>query len=98
MFRMTYPNKVFDYMAAARPVVIGIDGVARKLVEDAQAGVYAEPENPEAFAKAVLTLKGDAELASRCGERGLAYVREHFSREKLAEKYMHILEQLVNVT
>ncbi|MCX8107549.1 MAG: glycosyltransferase family 4 protein, partial [Verrucomicrobiae bacterium] len=33
MFRTTYPNKVFDYMAAGRPVILGIDGVIRDVVE-----------------------------------------------------------------
>ena len=33
MFRTTYPNKVFDYMAAGRPVVLAIDGVIREVVE-----------------------------------------------------------------
>ena len=45
-FRTVYPNKVFDYMSCARPVVLAIDGVARTLVCDqAEAGIFAEPEN-----------------------------------------------------
>lgn len=45
IFRTVYPNKVFDYMACAKPVIVAIDGVARKLVEDARAGVYVQPEH-----------------------------------------------------
>jgi len=95
-FKTVYPNKVFDYMAAARPIVIGIDGVARKLIEDAQAGLFAEPENAQAFAQAVLTLKHDPDLAANYGQNGLNYVRENFAREKLAQKYLAILERLAN--
>jgi glycosyltransferase involved in cell wall biosynthesis len=35
MFRTTYPNKVFDYMAAGRPVILAIDGVIRDVIQDA---------------------------------------------------------------
>src|SRR6185503_13608379 len=35
VFKTVYPNKVFDYMSAARPVIVAIDGQARELVEAA---------------------------------------------------------------
>ena len=38
MYKTTYPNKVFDYMAAGRAVILAIDGVIREVVEDAGAG------------------------------------------------------------
>lgn len=91
LFKAVYPNKVFDYMAAARPVIIGIDGVARKLIEDAGAGIYVEPENAQEFVAAVLKLKGDRQYCKKCGENGLNFVRQHFDRVHLAEKYLDIL-------
>ena len=94
-FKTVYPNKVFDYMAASRPIIIGIDGIARKLVEDAQAGLFTEPENAQAFAEMVMKLKNNPKLAAELGRNGLQYVREHFSREKLAGKYLIILGKLV---
>ena len=44
-YKTTYPNKVFDYMAAGRAVVLAIDGVIREVVEAAQCGYFAEPGN-----------------------------------------------------
>src|SRR5262249_55244077 len=41
MFTTTYPNKVFDYMAAGRPTVLGIDGVIRSVVEAAGGGIFS---------------------------------------------------------
>jgi hypothetical protein len=32
LFRTTYPNKVFDYMAGARRTVLAIDGVIRQMI------------------------------------------------------------------
>ncbi|MHC4075147.1 MAG: glycosyltransferase family 4 protein, partial [Planctomycetota bacterium] len=90
-FKTVYPNKVFDYMAAAKPIIIGIDGVARKLIEDAGSGIYVEPENPQEFAEAVLKLKDNPELCREYGRSGLSFVRENFDRKMLADKYLNIL-------
>ncbi|MCE5328013.1 MAG: glycosyltransferase family 4 protein [Planctomycetaceae bacterium] len=88
-FKTVYPNKVFDYMCCRRPIIIGIDGAARKLIEEqAHAGLYAEPENPQAFVDAVLALKNDPDRAEGMGRSGWEYVVEHFDREKLAAKYL----------
>ena len=90
-FKMIYPNKLFDYMAAARPVIVAIDGVTRKLVEDAKAGMYVEPENAEDFAKAVLILKEKPQLCNDYGENGLNFVKQNFDRAVLARWYLDIL-------
>jgi glycosyltransferase involved in cell wall biosynthesis len=56
MYKTTYPNKVFDYMAAGRPVILAIDGVIREVVEEAQAGLFVPPGNPIALAAAIQEL------------------------------------------
>lgn len=90
-FKTVYPNKVFDYMSAAKPTVVAIDGVARKLIEDADAGFYVEPENPKEFVEAVLKLKDNTGLCRKYGENGLLFVKENFARDALACKYLDIL-------
>lgn len=93
-FRTVYPNKVFDSMACGRPIVLGIDGVARDLVERAGAGLFAEPENPEALAGVIRRLHGDIAAAEEMGRRGRAYVIEHFDRRQLALRYLAELESI----
>jgi glycosyltransferase involved in cell wall biosynthesis len=56
LYKTTYPNKVFDYLAAGRPVLCAIDGVIREVVESAHAGLFVQPGNPVALMQAVLTL------------------------------------------
>lgn len=93
MFKTVYPNKVFDYMACERPTVIGIDGVARELVcEQAQAGIFAEPEDPRALADAIVKLADDPALRAEMGARGRRWVLENATREALAQRYLDVLE------
>jgi lipopolysaccharide/colanic/teichoic acid biosynthesis glycosyltransferase len=94
-FRTVYPNKVFDYMACAKPVLLAIDGAARRLVcEEAGAGLFAEPENPEALAGVVRQLADDPSGRAEMGERGRQWVTAHASRRVLAEEYLALLEKL----
>ncbi|WP_046174530.1 glycosyltransferase family 4 protein [Domibacillus indicus] len=93
-FKTVYPNKVFDYMSCARPILLGIDGVARELVEESGSGYYVDPENPLDFKEKILSLYHNEQLQKHLGESGLSYVREHFSRESLALKYIQKIEEL----
>jgi glycosyltransferase involved in cell wall biosynthesis len=92
-FKTVFPNKVFDYMACGRPVVLGIDGIIRDLVEKVDAGIFAEPENPEALRSAILTLIDNPGRAKRCGENGRLFVEKEFNRDQMATRYANLLEE-----
>jgi glycosyltransferase involved in cell wall biosynthesis len=95
-FRTVYPNKVFDYMACEKPTLLAIDGVARQLVcDEARAGVFAEPEDPEAIAAAIRTLADDAAGRAEMGRRGRAWVLANATRESLAKRYLDVMEELL---
>jgi glycosyltransferase involved in cell wall biosynthesis len=94
MYKTTYPNKVFDYMAAGRPVLLVIDGVIRQVVEAAGAGLFAQPGSPDALSKAVLQLANDPVQARQMGANGRDYVHQHFNRARLAENLMDLLEDM----
>ncbi len=69
LYKTTYPNKVFDYMAAGKPVLLAIDGVIREVIENAGAGIPIPPGNPEALANAILSLADNPELVLRMGKQ-----------------------------
>ena len=93
-YKTTYPNKVFDYMAAGRPVVLAIDGVIREVVEAAECGIFAEPGNPSALATAIRALAKDKNRAHEMGMKGRAYLEEHFSRASIGEKLLNLLDEM----
>lgn len=95
MYKTTYPNKVFDYMAAGRPVILAIDGVIRVVVESAQAGIPVPPGDPEALADAIIRLAGDPAMAKQMGQNGRLYVESHFDRGALASKILKLMLGLV---
>jgi glycosyltransferase involved in cell wall biosynthesis len=95
LFRTTYPNKVFDYMAGARPTLLAIDGVIRDVVETARGGLFVKPGNPQALADAVLALRDAPGEARAMGQRARAYVEKHFDRRRAEEQMRDCLERVL---
>ena len=95
-FKTIYSNKTFDYMGCKKPILMAIDGVSRKLVEDADCGIYVEPENPKDFAEKIRYYLEHPDLLPKHGENGYQYAKANFDRMVLAKKYIGHLEELVN--
>ena len=93
-YKTTYPNKVFDYMAAGRPVVLAIDGVIREVVEAAHCGLFAQPGNPFAMANAIRTLASDKAKSRQMGLQGRSYLEENFGREAMAVKLIYLIDNI----
>lgn len=91
LFEGALPNKLIEYLGAGRPVVVGIGGDARRLVEAAGGGIYVEPEDPEAMATAVRKLADGPELCRTMGESAHTYMAANYSRELQAKRYEDVL-------
>jgi glycosyltransferase involved in cell wall biosynthesis len=94
LFRTVLPSKIFEILGMARPVLLSVDGEARALVEASGGGVFVPPEDAPAMTEAILRLARDPAACQDMGERGRAYVKEHFDRKKLAARYLAILEEV----
>lgn len=91
LYATVYPNKVFDYLAAGRPVLLAIDGPIREMVEQAGAGIFVQPGDPAALTAAVRKLAADPAAARRMGLAGRAYLEKHFERGALAKQLEEII-------
>ncbi len=87
-FKTVYSNKTFDYMSCKKPILMAIDGVSRKLIEDADAGTYVEPENADDFAEKVLFYKKNPDYAKRQGLNGYEFAINNFDRTVLAKRFI----------
>ena len=94
LFKTVIPTKLLEYMACERPVVVAVDGQARKIIEDAGAGVFVEPEDSQALVKAIMELAKNPQQRRQMGASGRHYIVTGFSREKTAEDYITVLKAL----
>lgn len=92
-FKKVLPSKMFEAMAMSCPIVLGVEGEAKSLLDEAGAGIAVTPESGEELAAAVCKLAQDSSLCAQLGRQGEKFVRENFDRARLAERYLAILER-----
>lgn len=97
VFRTNIPSKMFEIMACARPMVVGIEGQACSLLEQAQAGIAVRPEDAQAYAEAIRRLANNPSLREKLGENGRAFVVQHHDRRKKAQEFLEVLERVTRV-
>ncbi len=86
LFEGMLPVKMFEAMACARPMVLAVDGEARRIAEqEAEAAIAVEPENADDIVSAILYLYEHPERAEEMGQRGRAYVKAHFDYDFLTD-------------
>jgi glycosyltransferase involved in cell wall biosynthesis len=95
-FKTVYSNKSFDYMSCKKPILMAIDGVSRELIEDAQCGIYVEPENTDEYNRIIRHYLQNPELLQVHGENGYHYAKKNFDREVLAKKYIGLISKNIN--
>ena len=93
LFATVLPSKIFEGAAMGLPLLAGLDGFARRLVDEAGAGRCFPPEDDAELAEAVLQLAGDPSLRRRLGAAGHALVAREFDRDALAARYLDIVER-----
>jgi glycosyltransferase involved in cell wall biosynthesis len=95
VFDTFIPSKMFDFMACAKPIILSVNGEARRIFEDAEAGLYVPPENFYEMSDAIVKLYQDRELSTRLGANGRRYVIEKFSRREQALRLEEVFRDLL---
>ncbi len=86
------PNKLIDYMMAARPVIQSIES-GNNMVKEAECGFSARSEDPESIAAAILKLANyDKVTRDRMGLKGREYILRNNTYESLSKKFIKVLE------
>ena len=85
------PNKMYDYLASAKPIVTSIE-TKNNPVEEANAGIAVEPENPEALAEAIVKIYDlPEEKRIELGTNGRQYVEQFYNIKNLATNLESLL-------
>ena len=87
---------MLEFMACGRPVILGVEGQAKEILEKANAGLAVAPENPEHLVKAIERLRSDEYLRNSLGHNGVEYVFNNFSRESTSVSYLELLENILS--
>jgi glycosyltransferase involved in cell wall biosynthesis len=95
LFEGALPSKMFEAWACGCPIILSIDGEARRVLERADAGLFVEPEDASQMAQAIQQLKQDPALLRHFGGNGRRFVEENYSRQRLAAQLERLLLAIV---
>lgn len=83
LFETVIPSKIFENAAMEIPIIMGVSGEAKEIVEGYQAGVCFEPENEADFNKKLHMLLDHPEVYAQC-KKGCRKLAGDFDRKRKA--------------
>jgi glycosyltransferase involved in cell wall biosynthesis len=93
LFLGAIPSKIFENLALGKPLLLSVDGEARKLfVDEGKAALYIEPENSQMLAEKSLLLEANRDMVREMGNNGKAYVQSNFMRKKITSDWVSLLK------
>lgn len=91
---LTYPIKLFEYMAAGVPVISSDFPLWRAFVEDAQCGLLVDPLKPDEIANAIRWILENPEEAHAMGLRGRAAVLKKYDWDREVEELLRLYQRI----
>lgn len=90
------PNKLFDYMASARPIIFSCNG-SNNLVEEAKCGLSVPPGDPTKLSEAIIQLsKMTQSDRQQMGANAYSMMLEQYDYVILSKKMAGILDEVIN--
>jgi glycosyltransferase involved in cell wall biosynthesis len=91
LFDSALPSKMFEIMAMGKPILHTVDGEARKLLDQGNAGIYVEAENATELSKVILEILQKKDWLKEASLNSRKLVKEKFNRDELAKNYLELL-------
>lgn len=90
------PNKLFDSLSAGKPIIVNSPGWTKKLVEEHECGIFANPESEEDLANKILKLKGSPELVKKMGENARDLATKKYDKTIVCDDFKRIVGSILN--
>jgi glycosyltransferase involved in cell wall biosynthesis len=95
MLSSSSPNKLFESMAAAVPVIQTTNGWIKEMLEESQSGFTVSPTNEnELFEKLILLADNETE-SKKIGKRGFEFSKRNFDKNILSERMIKAIENII---
>jgi glycosyltransferase involved in cell wall biosynthesis len=95
IFKHARPSKLFDAWACETPVLLGIEGEAKNLLDQCKGGMFYKPDNHKDLAKKIMDMKHTPWTYRRkMGKSARLYVEKYHSRRVYAAKLEKIIRSL----
>lgn len=96
VFETVIPSKIFEILAAGRPVAACVSGEAKKLIDRSGGGLCVSPEDHEGLANVILQYVDKPRTALDKAAAGSAFIADAYSRDKLAADALDVLLEVID--
>jgi glycosyltransferase involved in cell wall biosynthesis len=97
IFETFVPSKLFEVLAAGRPVIGAVRGEARDILNRSGGALVVDPERGDQLAQAIDRLQNDPTLRADLALHGRAFAQREYDRDVLAQRYLDVLREVVGV-
>lgn len=94
LFKTFIPSKMFEIMACGTPIIASLKGEAADILTESKAAIVVEPDNASEIAAAIKSIIDDKERYALMEKNGPNFVKQSYSRNVLAEKYLEIIRNM----
>lgn len=91
-FKLVRPNKLFQYMAAKKPIICGIWGESEDIIEESKSGIYIDMENINFASKEIINFVNSD--YKKMGEYGYEYIKQNGDRRKIFKEFYDSLKEI----
>jgi colanic acid biosynthesis glycosyl transferase WcaI len=96
LFSITIPSKTQAYLAKSRPIIMAVKGDAANLVNEAQAGICIEPENPEQLSWAISQLVGmSADARIQLGRNAAEFYQTTLALQVGMKHFLDVFDDVI---
>ena len=95
IFEITIPSKLYECLAAGRPILCAVSGDAASIVEASGGGVTVGPENTAEVVEGIRRLRADYQLYGRDAEKAREFVTSTFGRDQIGDEIDEICRAVV---
>lgn len=88
------PNKLFDSLSAAKPIIVNSAGWTKTMVEEAECGLFVKPNDAEDLIKAINLIKNDSELKNKMAINSRLLAEREYDKSILCNRFADLTDNL----
>lgn len=96
-FKLVRPNKLFQYMAAKKPIICGIWGESKEIIEKSCAGIYVDFTDYDRASISIINFIKDSDKLEKCSMDGYDYIKKNGDRNLIFENFYIYMKEIIEM-
>ncbi len=90
------PTKLPSYMLAGKPILGLINGAVNRIINQSKCGIVVSSGNYKEMSKKILEIYQNSDVLKEYGENSIKYYNQYYSKEKIINKLLKELKNIIN--